>query len=172
MNILFKQLSKIFMTAFVVLSAFGCGGILDKVAREEDIRVDLTMELGGKKTEMTCPGFSASENANGTKYIDLAFANAASMLTANVLTVEVPGYKEGKSVYIVEKGEVRIEYQTDQEVFEGETGEWVAEKGTFEVTSYAGKTLKGKITATLRHGKNKSKTLELKNGQFTAESYL
>lgn len=147
-----------------ITTFFSCNKIIDKANQLE--RVDLTIEVSGKKTEMTSNGFVLFQPSNNKQELQLSFFNAASLLTINAINVTILDFKESKTSYSVEKGEVSVTFNGDVEIYEDDSIEWKSQQGTVEITKFDGKSMEGKINATLATPKVPNKTLSLKNGVF------
>jgi hypothetical protein len=67
---------------------FSCDKLVEKAITEPE-PVDLTIDIDGKKTEIS----SMRSMHNGKLY--LPFARSASLLTADVIEISIPGFREG-----------------------------------------------------------------------------
>lgn len=155
---------------FIAISVTSCDKMIEKKTDQAD-RVDLTVDIDGKKTEMTSAGFRYFPEANGKREMEMPYLKAASVLTADALTITIPDFQPGKSTYTVQKGEVVVTYKTEAEISGSNIPEWISTTGTLEVTSFDGENIAGKLDVTLKT-KSSSKTKALKNGVFKAQKLI
>lgn len=167
-NSILSPLLKMVFVVILVGGFISCNKIVDKATEPE--RVDMTIDIGGVKSEMTSYGFALFDVSSNKRELHIPFLSANSLLTVNAIKIIILDFKEGKAIYLAEKGEVLITYSSNVEVFEGSAIEWKAEKGGVEITSFNKEIIEGKLNATLGTAKIKNKIVELKNGIFKVKT--
>mgnify|MGYP001810416111 CR=1 FL=1 len=153
-----------------VLTLPSCMKLIDKAATKVD-RVDLTVDIDGKKTEFTSGGFTYMPAVNNKRELMIPFVKGASLLTVDGIEITIPNFIETKTVYNAQKGEVVVTYKANQEVYEDQSPLWVSKEGTLEITRFNGERVEGKLNVILKTSSS-SKTKEFKNGVFKSEKLL
>ncbi len=125
-------------------------------------------ELGGVNMEMSPLAFLFPDESRES--ITLSFVRERSASTIDILRISIPGFQQDKSVYIVQNKEFYIEFFDSMALSGANKGEWHAVSGTLQITSYTGKSVKGKVVnAILQNADDHDRTLRLTSAEFTAE---
>ena len=144
------------------------------VPKEEDPEpeeINMTVDIGGVKSEMASFGFSLAPEGNSPRGLSIDFLGG-TLVKAYSVEIYVPNYVKGKSQYLAEKGEVHITYQGNISATSGESSlEWKSEKGTVEITSITADMIEGTVNATLGTPTIPSKVVILKNGVFKVKKF-
>lgn len=164
-----RRICILFMMIVAAL-ATSCQKMIEKEANKLD-RIDLTIDIDGKRTEMMSVGFTYFPPANAKRELQIPFVKGASLLTADALVITIPSFRDGKSIYHAQRKEVIVSYKEDAEAYEDDSQEWLSDDGALEITEFDGENIKGKLNVTLK-AVGSSKTKELKNGVFTAQKLL